>query len=225
MTEDLADFLRERDVRVEYLHSDIDAIERVELLRNLRAGSFDVLVGVNLLREGLDLPEVALVAVLDADKEGFLRSETSLIQTAGRAARHVEGKVLFYADVMTKSIKRAWEVCEYRRERQMAFNEKHGIVPQSVVRPVQESLRQEREEEKDELAVSESLSKSEVKKLIKELEKEMLEAVRKLEFEKAALLRDQVSFLKEGPKGSLSFPAQEGKPRKYGKRRKYGKSK
>ena len=225
MTEDLADFLRERDVRVEYLHSDIDAIERVELLRNLRAGSFDALVGVNLLREGLDLPEVALVAVLDADKEGFLRSETSLIQTAGRAARHVEGKVLFYADVMTKSLKRAWEVCEYRRERQMAFNEKHGIVPQSVVRPVQESLRQEREEEKDELAVSESLSEREVKKLIKELEKEMLEAVRKLEFEKAALLRDQVSFLQEGGKGRLSFPAQEGKPRKYGKRRKYGKSK
>ena len=225
MTEDLADFLRERDVRVEYLHSDIDAIERVELLRNLRAGSFDALVGVNLLREGLDLPEVALVAVLDADKEGFLRSETSLIQTAGRAARHVEGKVLFYADVMTKSIKRAWEVCEYRRERQMAFNEEHGIVPQSVVRPVQESLRQKREEEKDELAVSESLSENEVKKLIKELEKEMLEAVRKLEFEKAALLRDQVSFLQEGAKGSLSFPAQEGKPRKYGKRRKYGKSK
>ncbi len=225
MTEDLADFLRERDVRVEYLHSDIDAIERVELLRNLRAGSFDALVGVNLLREGLDLPEVALVAVLDADKEGFLRSETSLIQTAGRAARHVEGKVLFYADVMTKSLKKAWEVCEYRRERQMAFNEKHGIVPQSVVRPVQESLRQEREEEKDDLAMAESMSGKEVKKLIKELEKEMLEAVRKLEFEKAALLRDQVSFLQEGSKGSLSFPAQEGAPRKYGKRRKYGKSK
>jgi excinuclease ABC subunit B len=225
MTEDLADFLRERDVRVEYLHSDIDAIERVELLRNLRAGSFDALVGVNLLREGLDLPEVALVAVLDADKEGFLRSETSLIQTAGRAARHVEGKVLFYADVMTKSLKRAWEVCEYRRERQMAFNEKHGIIPQSVVRPVQESLRPKREEEKDDLAVSESLSGNEVKKLIKQLEKEMLEAVRKLEFEKAALLRDQVSFLQEGVKGKLSFPAQSGKPRKYGKRRKYGKSK
>ena len=124
MTEDLTDFLRDHNVRVEYLHSDIDAIERVEILRNLRAGEFDVLVGVNLLREGLDLPEVALVIVLDADKEGFLRSETSLIQTAGRAARHEKGRVIFYADVMTQSLTKAWETCQYRRDKQIAYNEK-----------------------------------------------------------------------------------------------------
>lgn len=226
MTEDLTDFLRERGIKVEYLHSDIDAIERVELLRSLRAGSFDVLVGVNLLREGLDLPEVALVVVLDADKEGFLRSETSLIQTAGRAARHEKGKVVFYADVMTKSLQRAWDVCQYRRERQEAYNKEHGIVPRSVVRPVQESLMREREQEKDDLAVSEDLSGKDVKKLIKQLEDEMMDAVRKLEFEKAALLRDQVSFLREGGKGGFSSSTQGGsRAGKYGKRRKYGKRK
>jgi len=227
MTEDLTDFLREREIKVEYLHSDIDAIERVELLRNLRAGSFDVLVGVNLLREGLDLPEVALVVVLDADKEGFLRSETSLIQTAGRAARHEKGRVIFYADIMTKSLQRAWDVCQYRRERQMAFNQSHGIIPQSVVRPVQESLVSKKEEKKDELAASERLSSNEVKKLIKELEQEMMEAVKKLEFEKAALLRDQVTFLREGSKGNLSTSTQGGATRggKYPKRRKHGKRK
>ncbi len=227
MTEDLTDFLREREIKVEYLHSDIDAIERVELLRNLRAGSFDVLVGVNLLREGLDLPEVALVVVLDADKEGFLRSETSLIQTAGRAARHEKGKVIFYADVMTKSLQKAWDVCQYRRERQMEFNEKHGIVPQSVVRPVQESLISKREEKKDDLEVSERLSGSEVKKLIKELQQEMMDAVKKLEFEKAALLRDQVAFLQDGAKGSFAKSTQGGATgrRKYAKRRNNGKGK
>ena len=225
MTEDLTDFLREREIKVEYLHSDIDAIERVELLRNLRAGAFDVLVGVNLLREGLDLPEVALVVVLDADKEGFLRSETSLIQTAGRAARHEKGKVIFYADVMTQSLQRAWDVCQYRREKQMAFNERHGIVPQSVVRPVQESLVAKKDAEKDELAVSESLSGKQVKKLIKELEQEMMDAVKKLEFEKAALLRDQVSFLQEGAKGNLASSTLGGAVgrRKYAKRGNRGK--
>ena len=224
MTEDLTDFLREREIKVEYLHSDIDAIERVELLRNLRTGAFDVLVGVNLLREGLDLPEVALVVVLDADKEGFLRSETSLIQTAGRAARHEKGKVIFYADAMTQSLQRAWDACQYRREKQMAFNELHGIVPQSVVRPVQESLVTKKEAEKDELAVSESLSGKQVKKLIKELEQEMMDAVKKLEFEKAALLRDQVSFLQEG-QGKPMSSTQGGAVgrRKYAKRGNRGK--
>ena len=129
MTEDLADFLRDHKIKVEYLHSDIDAIERVEILRSLRAGTFDVLVGVNLLREGLDLPEVALVIVLDADKEGFLRSETSLIQTAGRAARHEKGKVIFYADIITKSLSKTLHVCQYRRDKQMAYNLKNGISP------------------------------------------------------------------------------------------------
>ncbi|MEC8014362.1 MAG: excinuclease ABC subunit UvrB [Verrucomicrobiota bacterium] len=222
MSEDLTDFLRDHDIKVEYLHSDIDAIERVEILRNLRAGSFDVLVGVNLLREGLDLPEVALVAVLDADKEGFLRSETSLIQTAGRAARHVNGKVIFYADVMTKSLTKAWETCLYRREKQMAYNKKYGIVPKGVSRPIQESLVEKKEEE-DLLAVSENVSKKEVKKLLKQLEKEMMEAVKKLEFEKAALLRDQINFL-QGSGGELRKATKGG----YGsqrKRKRYGKRK
>ena len=222
MTEDLTDFLRDHDVRVEYLHSDIDAIERVEILRNLRAGEFDVLVGVNLLREGLDLPEVALVIVLDADKEGFLRSETSLIQTAGRAARHEKGKVIFYADVMTQSLTKAWETCQYRRDKQIAYNQEHGITPRSVIRPVQESLRVKKEEEEDNLAVAEDVSSKDAKKLAKQLEKEMIEAVKKLEFEKAALLRDQIAFLRgEGGEKSLQSQAVGGyKKTKYGKRRK-----
>jgi excinuclease ABC subunit B len=137
LSEDLTSFLREAKIRVEYLHSDIDAIERVEILRNLRLGNFDVLVGINLLREGLDLPEVALVAILDADKEGFLRSETSLIQTAGRAARHECGRVIFYADQRTASINRTIEVTQYRRAKQMSLQHEHGITPRSVssVRP------------------------------------------------------------------------------------------
>ena len=223
MTEDLTDFLRDHNVRVEYLHSDIDAIERVEILRNLRAGEFDVLVGVNLLREGLDLPEVALVIVLDADKEGFLRSETSLIQTAGRAARHEKGRVIFYADVMTQSLTKAWETCQYRRDKQIAYNEEHGITPRSVIRPVQESLRVKKEEEEDNLAVAEDVSSKDAKKLAKELEKEMIEAVKKLEFEKAALLRDQIAFLRgEGGEKSLQSQAVGGyKKTNYGKRRKF----
>jgi excinuclease ABC subunit B len=151
-------------------------------------------LGSTSLREGLDLPEVALVIVLDADKEGFLRSETSLIQTAGRAARHEKGRVIFYADVMTQSLTKAWETCQYRREKQMAYNEKNGITPRSVIRPVQESLRVKKEDEEDNLAVAEEVSSKDAKKLAKQLEKEMIEAVKKLEFEKAALLRDQIAF-------------------------------
>ena len=138
--EELTDYLRDIGVNVRYLHSEIDAIERVEILRALRKGEFDVLVGINLLREGLDLPEVSLVAILDADKEGFLRSETSLIQTAGRAARHLNGEVILYADVMTESIKKFLAVTEYRRKRQIAYNEEHNITPRSVSRAVEESL-------------------------------------------------------------------------------------
>ena len=140
LSEDLTAHFREAKVRVEYLHSDIDAIERVEILRNLRLGNFDVLIGINLLREGLDLPEVALVAVLDADKEGFLRSYTSLIQTAGRAARHEQGRVIFYADQVTESIRRTLEVTKYRRERQLAYNTEHGITPRGIRRGAQASL-------------------------------------------------------------------------------------
>jgi len=215
MSEDLTEYLRERDVKVEYLHSDVDAIERVEILRNLRAGEYDVIVGVNLLREGLDLPEVELVAVLDADKEGFLRSETSLIQTAGRAARHELGRVIFYADVMTKSLQAAWDVCQYRREKQIEYNEKHGIIPKSVSRPIQKSLRTEKEEDQEVFMVSESNSPKEIKKLIKQLEKEMFDSVKKLEFEKAALLRDQINFLKDGTMPSKNKNA----PKKYGRKK------
>ena len=186
------------------------------ILRNLRAGAFDALVGVNLLREGLDLPEVALVCILDADKEGFLRSQTSLIQTAGRAARHRLGKVIFYADVMTRSLLGAWEVCQYRRERQMAYNQEHGITPRSVSRPIQQSLRMRKDEAEGELLVAEKSSPQELKKLLNQLEKEMFEAVKRLEFEKAALLRDQMNFLREGkrPAGGKTGSTKSGYKRR-----------
>src|SRR3954470_1155174 len=197
LSEDLTSYLREAKVRVEYLHSDIDAIERVEILRNLRLGNFDVLVGINLLREGLDLPEVALVAILDADKEGFLRSETSLIQTAGRAARHEKGRVIFYADVITESIRRTVEAVKYRREKQLAYNQEHGITPRSVKRGAQASLRVYDGSGVDRnVAVAESAG--DVAAVIAELEEEMQDAANRLEFERAALLRDQINSLKTG---------------------------
>jgi excinuclease ABC subunit B len=195
MSEDLSQFMRENGLKVEYLHSDIDAIERVEILRRLRAGKFDVLVGVNLLREGLDLPEVALVGILDADKEGFLRSETSLIQTSGRAARHLEGKVLLYADVMTKSLTRALTICGDRRKRQAAYNLKHGITPKSTVRAIEESLVDDEEEI---LEVTEGTSDRDIAQVLADLETEMLEAADELQFEKAAQLRDQIEALRTG---------------------------
>jgi excinuclease ABC subunit B len=199
LSEDITAYLREAKIRVEYLHSDIDAIERVEILRNLRLGNFDVLVGINLLREGLDLPEVALVAILDADKEGFLRSETSLIQTAGRAARHEKGRVIFYADVQTESIRRTIEVTARRREKQMAYNAAHGIAPRSVKRSAQSSLHtydgSGRRDEEAPLAVGEA---DDVAAVIAEIEEEMQEAAERLDFERAALLRDQIKALKTG---------------------------
>jgi excinuclease ABC subunit B len=195
MSEDLSQFMREQGLKVEYLHSDIDAIERVEILRRLRAGKFDVLVGVNLLREGLDLPEVALVGILDADKEGFLRSETSLVQTAGRAARHVDGKVLLYADVMTKSLTRALTLCGDRRKRQEAYNQKHGITPKSTMRPIEESLVDDSEEI---LAVAEGTDDRDVAQVLAAMESEMLAAADELQFEKAAILRDQIEALRTG---------------------------
>ena len=198
LSEDITAYLREAKVRVEYLHSDIDAIERVEILRNLRLGNFDVLVGINLLREGLDLPEVALVAILDADKEGFLRSETSLIQTAGRAARHENGRVIFYADRHTDSIRKTLEVTERRRARQQAYNLSHGITPRSVRRFAQESLRVydgsgDRLEEAPPAGAADDVAA-----VIAELEEEMQEAAGRLEFERAALIRDQINALKSG---------------------------
>ena len=205
MSEDLCEFLRESGVRAEYLHSDIDAIERVEILRRLRAGKFDCLIGVNLLREGLDLPEVGLVAILDADKEGFLRSETSLIQTAGRAARHENGRVLLYADVMTRSLMRALATCQLRRERQMAFNAEHGITPRSARRSEQAALLEAGEDEV--LMVAEGASDRDAAAVLAELESEMLEAADRLEFEKAAQLRDQIAVLRgDAPKG-VRMPA------------------
>jgi len=198
LSEDLTTYFREAKVRVEYLHSDIDALERVEILRNLRQGNFDVLIGINLLREGLDLPEVALVAILDADKEGFLRSATSLMQTAGRAARHEKGRVIFYADVVTESIRRTVDEVTRRRAKQLAYNTEHGITPRSVKRGVQASLHTYDGSGTDlNAAVAES-SPDDVAAVIAELEDDMQEAANKLEFERAALLRDQINSLKTG---------------------------
>ena len=195
--EELTDYLRDIGIRVQYLHSDIDAIERVEILRSLRKGEFDVLVGINLLREGLDLPEVSLVAILDADKEGFLRSETSLIQTAGRAARHLNGEVILYADVMTQSIQKFLTVTEKRRDRQIAYNTEHNITPRSVVRAVEESLAVQEDQHASAMGLlRETTTDLDVTETIRELEGEMLTAAEDLHFEKAALLRDQIKELK-----------------------------
>jgi excinuclease ABC subunit B len=202
MAEDLTDYLNEAGVRVRYLHSDIDALERVDILRGLRLGEFDVLVGINLLREGLDLPEVSLVAILDADKEGFLRSERSLIQTAGRAARNIHGRVIFYADVATDSMNRAQEESRRRREKQLAFNLEYGIVPETVKKSMDQVLRS--------TAVADAIGATgdddvhgllggaeSPDQLIAALEAEMLEAAKKLEFERAASLRDRIDEVKD----------------------------
>ncbi len=195
--EELTDYLCGIGISVRYLHSEIDAIERVEILRALRKGEFDVLVGINLLREGLDLPEVSLVAILDADKAGFLRSTTSLIQTAGRAARHLNGEVILYADVKTQSIQKFLAVSEYRRQRQLEYNQQHGITPRSVSRAVEESLSSHQETSDQANAfLRESGVDFDVTETVRELEEEMLTAANNLEFEKAALLRDQVRELK-----------------------------
>jgi len=197
--EDLSDYLKDVGLKVRYLHSDIDTIERVEILRALRAAEFDILVGINLLREGLDLPEVSLVCILDADKEGYLRSQTSLIQTAGRAARHVNGHVVLFADQVTKSMQGLLSITEYRRGRQMEYNEKHGITPRSVQRAVQESLHTIlRAREIEESVVREGGGDFNVSEVLRELQQEMEIASNNLEFEKAALLRDQIAELKEG---------------------------
>lgn len=195
--EDLTDYLRAAGLKVRYLHSDIDAIERVEILRDLRAAEFDILVGINLLREGLDLPEVSLVCILDADKEGFLRSETSLIQTAGRAARHVNGEVVLFADKITDSIEKLINITEYRRVKQVEYNEEHGITPTSVIRSIQGSLRTY---ENGKLVENSMVAEGEdldTMTVIKELEEEMQIAAKKLEFERAALIRDQLNELKK----------------------------
>ncbi|HEY2799796.1 MAG TPA: excinuclease ABC subunit UvrB [Chthoniobacterales bacterium] len=197
--EDLSDYLRDVGLKVRYLHSDIDTIERVEILRGLRAADFDILVGINLLREGLDLPEVSLVCILDADKEGFLRSQTSLIQTAGRAARHINGEVVLFADTVTQSIQALISISDYRRTKQMEYNEKHGITPQTVRRAVQESLHTIlRGREIAASVIQEAGGDFNLTELLRELEDEMHEASANLEFERAALLRDQIMEVKSG---------------------------
>ncbi|MBM3214173.1 excinuclease ABC subunit UvrB [Candidatus Poribacteria bacterium] len=202
MSEDLTDYLTEVGLRVRYLHSEIDTLERTDILRDLREGKFDILVGINLLREGLDLPEVSLVAILDADREGFLRSETSLIQTAGRAARNAESTVILYADNLTGSMERAIAETTRRRTLQLEFNEKHGIVPRTIVRGVHASLHlDETPDEKDldaPLMVAEGADAEDVAAIIASLEAEMRNAAQALEFEKAAALRDQIQELREG---------------------------
>ena len=199
MAEDLTDYYQDLNVKVRYLHSDIDAIERVEIIRDLRKGVFDVLVGINLLREGLDLPEVSLVAILDADKEGFLRSERSLIQTIGRAARNVDGTVILYADVMTDSMKLAIGETERRRGVQQAFNEEHGIVPRSVVKQIDEPLIRAYEADYVDvpLVADDGPAPSEIPRMVEKLRKEMKQASDRLEFEKAAELRDRIRGLQE----------------------------
>lgn len=202
MAEQLADYYTEHGVKVRYLHSDIDTVERVEIIRDLRLGMFDVLIGINLLREGLDIPEVSLVAILDADKEGFLRSERSLIQTIGRAARNLRGKALLYADRITDSMRKAMDETERRRAKQMAFNAEHGIVPKGVEKKIKDiidgvySVEAERKKLVDEAAVA-MMDEKTLAKEIKRLEKDMMEAARNLEFERAARIRDELKQLKE----------------------------
>ncbi|RDI21406.1 excinuclease ABC subunit B [Pseudacidovorax intermedius] len=205
MAEQLTEYLSDNGVKVRYLHSDVDTVERVEIIRDLRLGSFDVLVGINLLREGLDIPEVSLVAILDADKEGFLRAERSLIQTIGRAARNLHGKAILYADTITASMNKAIGETQRRRERQIAFNEANGIVPRSIVKQVRELIDgvygeksvKEAGKREVERARVEDMSERDVAKEIKRLEKQMLEHARNLEFEKAARVRDQLALLRE----------------------------
>jgi excinuclease ABC subunit B len=204
MAEDLTDYLAEHGVKVRYLHSDIETVERVEIIRDLRLGEFDVLVGINLLREGLDLPEVSLVAILDADKEGFLRSERSLIQTIGRAARHINGTAILYGDNVTDSMRRAIGETERRRKKQVAFNAKHGITPKGVVKRIKDIIEgvYDHEEARAQLKAAQTeeryaaMSEKDLTREVKNLEKEMLEAARNLEFERAAQLRDRLKALK-----------------------------
>ncbi len=205
MAEDLTDYLRENGIKVRYVHSDIDTVERVEIIRDLRLGEFDVLVGINLLREGLDIPEVSLVAILDADKEGFLRSERSLIQTIGRAARHLNGTAILYADRVTDSMRRAIDETERRRAKQMAHNEAHGITPKGVSKRIKDIIdgvydpdaAQKELKAAQQQAVYETMSEKNLAKEIKRLEKQMLESAKNLEFEKAAAARDELFRLKQ----------------------------
>jgi len=212
MAEDLTEYLKERGVKAEYLHSDIETIDRVKLLTAFRQGKHDALIGVNLLREGLDLPEVTLVAILDADKEGFLRSETSLIQTIGRAARNVNGEVIMYADETTGSMKRAIEETERRRKKQLAYNKKHGITPQTIKKAIKDimagMMSSDEKLAREALKLETAADDRPVEIIIAEKEKEMREAAKNLEFELAALLRDEIRELRH-PKPSGAAPSRK----------------
>ena len=200
MAEDLTDYMREIGIRVKYLHSDVDTLERTEIIRDMRLDVFDVLVGINLLREGLDIPEITLVAILDADKEGFLRSETSLIQTIGRAARNSEGHVIMYADKVTDSMRLAIDETERRRKIQMAYNEEHGITPKTIQKAVRDQISISKKVAAEELKLEkdpESMSRKELEKLIGEVTKRMKKAAAELDFESAAELRDKLIELKQ----------------------------
>jgi excinuclease ABC subunit B len=214
MAEDLADYLRELGVKVQYLHSEVDTLERVQILRDLRLGVFDVLVGINLLREGIDLPEVTLVAILDADKEGFLRSESSLIQTSGRAARNVNGLVIMYGDTVTRSMQRCLDACAYRRTKQEAYNAEHGITPTSIVKNIDDLLSSVYE--RDYMAVpavredKPYRTLAERAALVADLQRRMKAAAANLDFEEAARLRDRVRELRVADLGLSPVPAEPG---------------
>jgi excinuclease ABC subunit B len=205
MAEDLTEYYGEHGVKVRYLHSDIDTVERVEIIRDLRLGQFDVLVGINLLREGLDIPEVSLVAILDADKEGFLRSERSLIQTMGRAARHINGTAILYADTVTDSMRRALAETDRRRNKQIGYNAARGITPRGVSKRIKDIIEgvYDHDEARSQLKAARTearyaeMDEKALTREVKQLEKAMLEAARNLEFERAAQLRDQLRALKE----------------------------
>ena len=226
MAEDLSEYLAEKKIKARYIHSDIKTIERLEILSDFRRGEYDVLVGVNLLREGLDLPEVALVAILDADKEGFLRSETSLIQTIGRAARNVRGQVVLYADVMTGSMKRAIKETDRRRAKQVAYNEKHGITPQTIIKAIKDiretlGLSVNKKNVKEILKLELSAETHDLKTVLKKKEEEMKQAAKDLEFELAAILRDEMSeIIKEIKKREKTSPVTTlRKPPRHGRTR------
>ena len=200
MAEDLTNYMKEAGIRVRYLHSDIDTLERAEIIRDMRLDVFDVLVGINLLREGLDIPEITLVAILDADKEGFLRSETSLIQTIGRAARNADGRVIMYADVITDSMRRAIDETQRRRQIQNKYNEEHGITPTTIKKAVRDLIaisKAATESKADMEKDIESMSRKELEKLLKELSKQMHKAAAELDFEHAAQLRDRIIEIKK----------------------------